>query len=195
MFRHSIRVKQTNRTCWTIQTHSEELNRARRRTFHEPKSGSLVRLEKRSAFGLGLSYFLLLKYLILFSKNSRPQVSDLIAGQGYSDQIRYCDVIVFENFFLHSSTCLGGASLFTCAFQKNVKSWSSKPTNAAVKHLSEPRRKKNFTLSSSKGHGLWVWLVNVNPFCLFCVSRFDACHRKPHLKLAFNRQNLCVKVR
>ena len=34
----SIRPKQTDRTSWTIQTHSDELNRARRRTFHEVNS-------------------------------------------------------------------------------------------------------------------------------------------------------------
>ena len=26
IFKRSIRLKQTDRTCWTIQTHSEELN-------------------------------------------------------------------------------------------------------------------------------------------------------------------------
>ena len=35
IFRRSIRLKQTGRTCWTIQSHSDELNWARRRTFHE----------------------------------------------------------------------------------------------------------------------------------------------------------------
>ena len=45
-------LKQTERTCWTIQTHSEELNRARRQTFHEL---NLVRLMKSSTFGLGLN--------------------------------------------------------------------------------------------------------------------------------------------
>ena len=33
ILRRSIRPKQTDRTSWTIQTHSDELNRARRRTF------------------------------------------------------------------------------------------------------------------------------------------------------------------
>ena len=32
--RSCIRLKQTDRTSWTIQTHSDELNWARRRTFH-----------------------------------------------------------------------------------------------------------------------------------------------------------------
>ena len=35
IFGRPIRLKQTDRTCWTIQTHSDELNWARRRTFHE----------------------------------------------------------------------------------------------------------------------------------------------------------------
>ena len=34
IFRCSIRLKQTERTCWTIQTHSDEPTWARRRTFH-----------------------------------------------------------------------------------------------------------------------------------------------------------------
>ena len=38
-FRRSfIRLKQTDRTCWTIQTHSDELNWARRGTFHKLNS-------------------------------------------------------------------------------------------------------------------------------------------------------------
>ena len=49
IFRRSfIRLKQTDRTCWTIQTHSDELNRARRQTFHELNSISLVYLIKIS---------------------------------------------------------------------------------------------------------------------------------------------------
>ena len=38
--------KQTDRTSWTIQTPSDELYRARRRTFHEVNSLSLVLLIK-----------------------------------------------------------------------------------------------------------------------------------------------------
>ena len=52
MFRRPIRLKQTDRTSWTIQTHS---NWARRRTFHELNSLSLVRLIKSSTFDLGLT--------------------------------------------------------------------------------------------------------------------------------------------
>ena len=53
-FRRSIRLEQSDRTCWTIQTHSEELNWASRRTFHEINLLRLVRLTKSSTFGLGL---------------------------------------------------------------------------------------------------------------------------------------------
>ena len=68
IFRRSIRLEQTDRTCWTIQTHSDELNWARRRTFHEVNSISLVRLMKISTFGLGLSVsFILWKVRRLFS--------------------------------------------------------------------------------------------------------------------------------
>ena len=54
IFRCSIRPKQTDRTSWTIQTHSDELKRARCRTFHEVNSLSLVRFLKSSTCGLGL---------------------------------------------------------------------------------------------------------------------------------------------
>ena len=61
IFKRSIRLKQTNRTCWTIQTHSDELNWARRRTFHELNTLSLIRLMKSSTFGLGLWLLLIYK--------------------------------------------------------------------------------------------------------------------------------------
>ena len=68
IFRRFIRLEQTDRTCWKIQTHSDELNWARRRTFHEVNSISLVRLMKISTFGLGLSvWFILWKVRRLFS--------------------------------------------------------------------------------------------------------------------------------
>ena len=35
IFRRSVCLKQTDRRCWTIQTHLDELNWARRRTLHE----------------------------------------------------------------------------------------------------------------------------------------------------------------
>ena len=49
---------QKDRTCWTsIQTHSDELNWARRWTFHERNSLSLVRLMKSSTFRGGSRIF------------------------------------------------------------------------------------------------------------------------------------------
>ena len=51
ILKRSIRRKQTDRTCWTIQTPSDELNWARRRTFN---SLTLVGLMKSSTFALGL---------------------------------------------------------------------------------------------------------------------------------------------
>ena len=54
IFRRSFCLKWTDRTCWTIQTHSDEFNWARRKTFHEFNSLSLVRFMKGSTFGLGL---------------------------------------------------------------------------------------------------------------------------------------------
>ena len=58
IFRRSIRLKQTDRTCCTIQTHSDELNWAR--TFHELNynSRSLIRLMKSSTFCLGRTYYI-----------------------------------------------------------------------------------------------------------------------------------------
>ena len=57
IFKRFIRLKQTVRTGWTIQTHSDELNNwARRRTFHERNSLSLLCLMKRSTFRLGLNH-------------------------------------------------------------------------------------------------------------------------------------------
>ena len=31
----SVRLKQRDRTCWTIQTHSDELNWAKHQSFHD----------------------------------------------------------------------------------------------------------------------------------------------------------------
>jgi len=55
IFTRSFRLKQTDTTCWTIQIHSDKLNWARRRTFHELNSLSLFRLSKSLKFGLGLT--------------------------------------------------------------------------------------------------------------------------------------------
>ena len=43
-----------DRTYWMIQTHSDEVNLGRRRTFHELNSLNLARLMKSLTFGLGL---------------------------------------------------------------------------------------------------------------------------------------------
>ena len=45
-------VLETNRMCWTIQTHWDELDWARRRTSRELNSLSLVPIKKCSTFGL-----------------------------------------------------------------------------------------------------------------------------------------------
>ena len=37
----------------------------------------------------------------------------------------------------------------------------------AINHLSGPLRKQKFTSTVSKGHGLWLWLVDFDPFCVF----------------------------
>ena len=53
--------EETDRTCWTNQTHSGELNCPRRGTFHELNSLSLVRLMKSSTLGLDLRLKILIK--------------------------------------------------------------------------------------------------------------------------------------
>ena len=65
IFRRPIRLKQTDRTCGTIQTHPDELNWARRRTLHERNSLSLM---KSSMFGLSLSSW----YLYIVSIAWKP---------------------------------------------------------------------------------------------------------------------------
>ena len=49
---------------------------------------------------------------------------------------------------------------------------------AAVNHLNGPLRKQNFTLTGSKGQGLWFVIGGfLIRFVCFCVSRFVACDR------------------
>ena len=55
---------------------------------------------------------------------------------------------------------------------------------AAVNHLNGPLRKQNFTLTGSKGQGLW--LVDFDPFCVFlcfvaCDHNYDWRQRKTQL--------------
>ena len=42
-----IRIKQTDRTCWSMYIQSAELSRVKRRTHHELTSLSLARLRDR----------------------------------------------------------------------------------------------------------------------------------------------------
>ena len=63
-------------------------------------------------------------------------------------------------------------------FSQTCKFWSSKAAFtiaffAAINHLNRPLRKENFTITGSKGHGLWF---SIHFVCL-CVSRFVACNR------------------
>ena len=47
---------------------------------------------------------------------------------------------------------------------------------AAVNHLNGPLRKQNFTLTGSKGHGLWFLIGGFRSVLwVFFVSRFVAC--------------------
>ena len=66
IFRRSIRLKKTDRTCRTIQTHSDELNWPRRRNFRELNSLSLARLTKSSTFGVGLKALMATVLLFFF---------------------------------------------------------------------------------------------------------------------------------
>ena len=63
-----------------------------------------------------------------------------------------------------------------CAFHKHANSEVQKPIDsiaffAAVNHLNGPLRKQNFTLTGSKGHGLWFVIVGFRS--VLCVSVFQ----------------------
>ena len=55
--RRSIRLEQTDRTCWKTQLLQTNLTGPGRLFFHESNSLSLVRLIKSSAFGIGLTRY------------------------------------------------------------------------------------------------------------------------------------------
>ena len=72
---HTHTHTQTDRTGW--KTHSDELNKARRRTFDEANSLSLVRFLKSSTCGLGLrvlSSCCTVHYHIIRSLNEAPSI-------------------------------------------------------------------------------------------------------------------------
>ena len=70
IFRRSISLEQTVGTCWTIQTHLNELNGARPGTFHELSSLTLVRLMNSTTFSLGQKVERLFSYYFFFSRNT-----------------------------------------------------------------------------------------------------------------------------
>ena len=61
-------------------------------------------------------------------------------------------------------------------FSQTCEFWSSKPAFTiaffgAVSHLNGPPRKQNFTLTGSKGHGLWFVIGGFQS--ILCVSVFQ----------------------
>ena len=75
--------------------------------------------------------------------------------------------------FAHRSVCV------FCAFHKHANCKVQKPTKncAAVNHLSGPLRKQNYTLTRSKGHGLWFVIGQDFDPTVLCVSVFEGLLR------------------
>ena len=78
-----------------------------------------------------------------------------------------------NHYILFSQAQLMPRCLCYSAFQKHVNSKVEKASCrfaffAAVNHLSGPLRKQNFTLTGSKGHGLWFVICEFRS--VLCVS-------------------------
>ena len=78
IFRRSIRLKKTGGTCWTIQTHSDQLNWARCRNLRELNSLSLARVIKSSTFCLGLKALMVTVLLCFFWQDLSKKDSALL---------------------------------------------------------------------------------------------------------------------
>ena len=98
IFRCSIRLLQTDTTCWTIQIHSDKLNGARRRTFHELNSLSLFRLMKSSTFGLGLTKKN--KILGIFTSQNFISLSYVLKFRGRNRKLPSCVYVLHETWNL-----------------------------------------------------------------------------------------------
>ena len=84
-------------------------------------------------------------------------------------------------------------------FSQTCKFWSSKAAFtiaffAAVNHLNGPLRKQNFTLTGSKGHGLWFvigWFWSILCVCVFqgsllvIVIMIDGSEKRNYCEGAF----------
>ena len=73
------------------------------------------------------------------------------------------------SFFYSKSCCF--TALFTNMRILKFKSQLTIAFFIAVSHLKEPLRKQNFTLTGSKGHGLWCVIGGFRS--LLCVSVFQ----------------------
>ena len=87
---------------------------------------------------------------------------------------------MFTFFFLGSFNLHYTYCAFTNMRILKFKSQLTIAFFAAVNHLKGPLRKQNFTLTGSKGQGLWFvicdWWISIRFVC-FCVLRFVACDR------------------
>ena len=77
---------------------------------------------------------------------------------------------VFQ-FFPALSVCIWLTALFTNMRNVKFKSQLTIAFFAAVNRLSGPLRKQNFTLTGSKGHGLWFVIGGFRS--VLCVSVFQ----------------------
>ena len=84
-------------------------------------------------------------------------------------------------FVWREESCQGGISMtvFTALFTNmrilKFKSQLTFAFFAAVNHLNGPLRKQNFTLTGSKGQGLWFVIGGFRCVLCFYVSRFVVC--------------------
>ena len=98
---------------WTIQTHLDELNRARRRTFHEINSLSLVRLIKfdvwpgpysKAATSLHVIKSVFVHFLTVTARLRRGKLPNLSVYRGREQRKRSILLYVFEHRY-HKVNC------------------------------------------------------------------------------------------
>ena len=75
--------------------------------------------------------------------------------------------------YLISERIFSLTALFTNMRILKFKSCLHNCIFAAINHLNGPLRKQNYTLTGSKGHGLWFVIGGFRS--ILCVSRFVAC--------------------
>ena len=123
-------LKQTDRTCCKIQTLSDELNWTRRRTFHELKSLSLVRLIKSSMFGSGLTFLGTIEPI----DGNQPVYSVFVRSYKRSSLLPWL-------WFLYTLSSMLVIALVTIIWIVSHQSiWSSWSCEHTLKQLAQSRR-------------------------------------------------------